>query len=444
MSTSTQPNPQAPSVTAPSSPVPVPTALTTVSADPPSAASAGIVPTRISARRLQAIQPFQVMEIVKQAAARIADGHPVIQLSIGEPDFTAPAPVVERLAREVRGGRTGYTEALGILPLREAIAGHYASRYGVPVDPARIMVTAGASAALTLICLALIDPGDEVLMTDPSYPCNRHFVAAADGVPVTIPVGPGSRFQMTEAALISHWGPRVRGTLLASPANPTGTSIPFEELARIVAAARERHGFAIVDEIYLDLYYGLDGTPGSDAGSRARTAVELGEDVIVTNSFSKYFNMTGWRLGWMVLPPALVPELEKLAQNLFICPSTLAQQAALACFEPGTIAIYDERKAAFKARRDYLVPALEKAGLAVPAMPDGAFYVYADCSAWGMDSATYARRLLEEADVSLVPGTDFGQADPDRYLRISYATAMDDLVEAVARIARFNATLDPG
>ncbi len=406
------------------------------------ASSPQAVAARISARRLQAIQPFQVMEIVKQASARIADGHPVIQLSIGEPDFTAPEPVVERLARVVREGRTGYTQALGIPPLRAAIAEHYAQRYGVTVDPARIMVTAGASAALTLICLALVDPGDEVLMTDPSYPCNRHFVAAADGVPVTIPVGPGERFQMTEAALISHWGPRVRGTLLASPANPTGTSIPFDELSRIVAAVRERHGFAIVDEIYLDLYYGAHGATGESA--KARTALELGEDIIVTNSFSKYFNMTGWRLGWMVLPPALVPELEKLAQNLFICPSTLAQQAALACFEPATLAIYEERKAAFRARRDYLVPALVKAGLGVPAAPDGAFYVYADCSAWGMDSTTYARRLLEEADVSLVPGTDFGQADPDRYLRISYATAMDELVEATARIARFNASLNPG
>ena len=378
------------------------------------------------------------MEIVKQASARQAQGHPVIQLSIGEPDFTAPEPVVERLARVVREGRTGYTQALGIAPLREAIAGHYAARYGVTVDPARIMVTAGASAALLLASLALIDPGDEILMTDPSYPCNRHFVAAADGVPVTIPVGPGTRFQMTEADLLAHWGERVRGAFIASPANPTGTSIPFDELSRIVAAVRARAGFVIVDEIYLDLSYGPIGDRGAGP---ARTAVELGEDVIVTNSFSKYFNMTGWRLGWMVLPPALVPELEKLAQNLFICPSAPAQQAALACFEPETIAIYEQRKAAFRARRDYLVPALQQAGLAIPATPDGAFYVYADCSASGLDSTTYAHRLLEQADVSLVPGTDFGQADPDRFLRISYATAMDDLKEAVARITRFNAAL---
>ena len=380
------------------------------------------------------------MEIVKQANARRAEGHPVIQLSIGEPDFTAPEPVVERLTRVVREGRTGYTQATGIAPLREAIAGHYADRYGIHVDPARIMVTAGASAALLLASLALIDPGDEILMTDPSYPCNRHFVAAADGVPVTIPVGPGTRYQMTEADLVAHWGDRVRGAFIASPANPTGTSIPFDELARIVNAVRARAGFVIVDEIYLDLSYGPIGAADSHP---ARTAVDLGEDVIVTNSFSKYFNMTGWRLGWMVLPPALVPELEKLAQNLFICPSALAQEAALACFEPATLAIYEERKAAFRRRRDYLVPALEQAGLAIPAAPDGAFYVYADCSASGLDSTRYARQLLEQADVSLVPGTDFGQADPDRYLRISYATGLDDLKEAVARIARFNAGLNP-
>lgn len=388
------------------------------------------------ARRLQSIRPFEVMEIVKQAQARIAEGRPVIQLSIGEPDFTAPEPVLDRLAACVRDGRTGYTQAMGIPRLREAIAGHYASRYGVNVDPARVMVTAGASAALTLACLALIDHGDEVLLTDPSYPCNRHFVAAADGMPVAIPVGPDVRFQMTEAAIESHWGPRVRGTLLATPANPTGTSIPFDELGRIVEAVRSRAGFTIVDEIYLDLFYGWNGQ------ARARTALELGDDLIVSNSFSKYFNMTGWRLGWLVLPPALVPGFEKLAQNLFICPSALAQQAALACFEPATLAIYDERKASFRERRDFLVPALQAAGLAVPAVPDGAFYVYADCSASGLDSTTYARELLLQADVSLVPGTDFGQADPDRYLRISYATAMDQLVEAVARIGRFNASLN--
>ncbi len=393
------------------------------------------------------------MEFVKRAHARIDAGRPVIQMSIGEPDFTAPAPVIERLASVARDGLTGYTQATGIAPLREAIAAYYRSRHGVDVDPARIVVTAGASAALLLACLALIDPGDEVLLTDPSYPCNRHFIAAVDGRPVSVPVGPASRFQMTEAALVAQWGPKVRGVLLATPANPTGTSIPFDELARILAAVRERGGFAIVDEIYLDLSYGAAHDPRRPSAKEpagpvlgtavphARTALALGDDVVVTNSFSKYFNMTGWRLGWMVLPPSLVPAIEKLAQNLFICPSTLAQQAALACFEPATLAIYEARKHAFRERRDYLVPALDAIGIAVPAPPDGAFYVYADCSASGMGSTEFASRLLDEADVCIVPGTDFGSADPERYLRISYATAMPSLVEAVSRMERFMGAL---
>jgi aspartate/methionine/tyrosine aminotransferase len=383
---------------------------------------------RLAARTAR-IAPFQVMELVKRAAQREAQGRPVIHLSIGEPDFTAPEPVVEALERAVRAGRTQYTAAVGLAPLREAIAGDYARRHGVHVDPARIIVTAGASAALSLACCALVDPGAEVLLTDPSYPCNRHFVAAYDGVPRGVPVFADTRFQLTEALLAAHWGPRTVGALLASPANPTGTSIPFDELRRIVDATRARGGFTIVDEIYLGLTY--DHVP--------RTALALGDDVIVTDSFSKYFHMTGWRLGWIVVPPALVPTFEKLAQNLYICASALAQQAALACFEPASLAVYEARRAAFRERRDYIVPALRGLGLDVPVMPDGAFYAWLDCSRFG-DSSALATRLLEEADVSLVPGADFGSNDPQRWMRLSYATPLPQLVEAIRRIGRVLAT----
>ena len=232
---------------------------------------------------------------------------------------------------------------------------------------------------------------------------------------------------MTRELLERHWRDGVRGTLLASPANPTGTSIPFDELAAIVDATRARGGFSIVDEIYLGLHY--DGP--------SRTALELGEDVIVTNSFSKYFNMTGWRLGWMVVPEALAPVFEKLSQNLYICPSALAQHAALACFEPETLAIFDERREEFRRRRDFIVPALQGAGLDVPVVPDGAFYVYADCSRFSDDSSRFADELLEQAWVSVVPGTDFGDHEPRRYLRVSYATSMERLQEADARIRAF-------
>jgi aspartate/methionine/tyrosine aminotransferase len=377
------------------------------------------------ASRTGKIAPFQVMELVKRAVLLEQQGRPVIHLSIGEPDFTAPEPVVAALERAARDGRTQYTAAVGLPALREAIARDYRDRHGVEVDPARIVVTAGASAALSLACCALVDVGDEVLVTDPSYPCNRHFVAAFDGVPRTVPVFADTRFQMTEALVDAHWGARTRGALLASPANPTGTSIRFDELGRIVSAVRARGGFTIVDEIYLGLTY--DG--------RARTALELGDDVVVVNSFSKYFHMTGWRLGWLVVPQAAAPAFEKLAQNLYICASTLAQHAAVACFDPASLAVFEQRREAFRDRRDYIVPAMRGLGFDVPVMPDGAFYAWLDCARFG-DSGALASRLLDEAAVSLVPGHDFGANDPGRWIRLSYATERAKLEEAVARIGR--------
>ena len=383
----------------------------------------GALPGYPLAARNANIASFEVMELVKQALALEQQGKPIIHLSIGEPDFTAPEPVLAALEQAARSGQTGYTPALGITPLREAIARDYATRHGITIDPRRIIVTAGASAALTLACCALVGVGDEVLLTDPSYPCNRHFVAAFDGIPRGIPVFADTRFQMTEALLAAHWGPATRGTLLASPANPTGTSIPFDELSRIVAFARARGGFTLVDEIYLGLTY--DGP--------ARTALELGEDVIVVNSFSKYFSMTGWRLGWLVVPQTLVVAFEKLAQNLFICASTLAQQAALACFTPESGAIFEARRQEFRQRRDAIVTAMTALGFGVPVIPDGAFYVWLDCSRFG-DSRLLAKRLLEEAHVSLVPGQDFGANEPGRWMRLSYANSMDNLLEAARRI----------
>jgi aspartate/methionine/tyrosine aminotransferase len=379
------------------------------------------------ARRTGRIAPFKTMELLKRARALELQGKPVIHMSIGEPDFTAPAPVVDALERAVRAGHTAYTGATGIEPLRRAIARHYGETYGLDVSPSRVVVTAGATGALSLACCALVDPGDRVLMTDPSYPCNRHFVAAFDGIPELVPVGPDTRFQMTAELLERHWRDGVKGTLLASPANPTGTSIPFDELARIVQATRDRGGFSIVDEIYLGLSY----------DAPARSALALGDDVIVTNSFSKYFHMTGWRLGWMVVPEPLVPVFEKLSQNLTICASTLAQHAAVDCFTPEALAEFERRRAEFRRRRDFIVPALREVGLDVPVTPDGAFYVYADCSRFGRDSADFADRLLERAWLSVVPGDDFGEHEAGRYLRLSYATPIENLREAVSRLRGF-------
>ncbi|WP_396329995.1 pyridoxal phosphate-dependent aminotransferase [Burkholderia anthina] len=381
------------------------------------------------AARVDAIQPFHVMELMKEAQRLESSGRDVIHMGIGEPDFTAPEPVVEAAAAALRRGVTQYTSALGIAPLREAIAAHYARAYGLTISPERIVVTAGASAALLLACLALVGRDDEVLMPDPSYPCNRHFVAAAEGRPVLVPSGPEARFQLTADDVRTRWGNRTRGVLLASPSNPTGTSLEPDELKRIVEAVRARGGFTIVDEIYQGLSY--DAAPVS--------ALSYGDDVITVNSFSKYFSMTGWRLGWLVVPPALVGTFEKLSQNLFICPSALAQHAALACFEPSTLEIYEARRLEFKRRRDFIAPALERLGFTVPVMPDGAFYVYANCGGVAHpaagDSAALTQAMLHDANVVLVPGMDFGVHAPRDYIRLSYATAYSRLEEAVERLA---------
>lgn len=387
------------------------------------------------ARRLDRIEPFYVMECAK-AAARIAaspacdparGGEPMIYLNIGEPDFTAPAPVLEAAQRCLAEGRTQYTQATGLPALREALSRWYAQRFALDIDPQRIVITAGASAALQLACLALFESGDEVLMPDPSYPCNRHFVAAADATPVLLPCGPAQRYQLDAAGVERAWNARTRGVLLASPSNPTGTSIADDEMQRIAQAVRARGGVTLVDEIYLGLSY--DAAYG-------RSALAHGDDVVSINSFSKYFSMTGWRLGWLVLPPALVAPVEKLAQNLFICPSSVAQHAALACFEPASIAEYERRRAAFRARRDYIVPALASLGLPVPVLPDGAFYAWADCSTHAGSSWDLAFALMDSAHVALTPGRDFGRHGTEHHLRLSFASSLPQLEQAVARLRR--------
>ncbi len=374
--------------------------------------------------RIAQIAPFYAMEVVKEAARLEAAGKDIIHMSIGEPDFTAIPAVIENLERAARDGKTQYTEAVGLAALREAIAGFYEDSFGATVDPARIIITAGASGALMLACTALLDPGAEVLMPDPTYPANRHIVTAAGGTPVLIPASPGNRFQLSAEHLRQHWTERTAGVIVASPSNPTGTSVAPEVLAELVAEVRQRQGFAIVDEIYLGLSY---------EGER-RSAAALGEDLIIVNSFSKYFHMTGWRLGWLLVPPKLVGAFEKLAQNLVICASSLAQHGALACFQPESLRIFEARRAAFQQRRDYLLPELERLGLHVPVKPDGAFYIYSDVSAHAQDSAAFAKQLLHEAGVCVVPGLDFGTSDAKRYVRLSYATDLERLQSAMARL----------
>jgi aspartate/methionine/tyrosine aminotransferase len=382
------------------------------------------------AHRVEGIEPFHVMELVKRAEALRAAGRSIIHLSIGEPDFTAPAPVLRALQAAADAGATAYTAALGLDELRHAIAAYLQREFGANVDASRVLVTAGASGALLLACAALVNAGDEVLLTDPGYPCNRHFVTAFGGVARGVPVGPATRFQLDASLVRTHWTARTRGVLLASPSNPTGTSVPFDEMARIVAEVRARGGFTIVDEIYLGLSYGAAGND-----RHARSALELGDDIVGIGSFSKFFHMTGWRLGWLVLPPAWVGAFEKLAQNLYICPSTLAQRAALACFGDEAMATYRARRDEFRARRDFIVPAMRGLGFGVPVEPDGAFYVWLDAGAFSADSDVFAIEVLEATGVVLVPGKDFGVNDPGRWLRLSYAASLESLREAVGRLA---------
>src|SRR3954447_1962785 len=389
---------------------------------------------RIS-RRAQRIEPFYVMEVAKaasQLAREVArSDQPMVFLNIGEPDFTAPPLVREAAERAIRDGLTQYTHATGLDALRERISGWYTQRFGVDVPARRIVVTAGASAALQLACLALIEAGDEILMPDPSYPCNRHFVSAAEGDAVLVPTTAAERYQLTAAKVEEHWGPRTRGVLLASPSNPTGTSIHPDELRKIHDFVQGRGGITLLDEIYLGLSY--DDTFG-------HTALAIDDQVVSINSFSKYFNMTGWRLGWMVVPEVLVPALERLAQNLFICPSAVAQYAALACFEPESIAEFERRRSEFKARRDWFVPQLQALGLPVPVVPDGAFYAWADCSQaaqrLGVEGSwDFAFEAMKRAHVGAPPGRDFGHAETSRFIRFSTANSMAHLQEAVARLA---------
>jgi len=386
------------------------------------------------ARRAERIEPFYVMEVGKAASelAREFAGtqQPMIFLNIGEPDFTAPPLVQEAAERAIRDGRTQYTHALGLHALRERISGWYAQRFGVDVPARRIVITAGASAALQLACLALIEAGDQVLMPDPSYPCNRHFVSAAEGDAVLIPTTAAERYQLSAAKVQEHWGPKTRGVLLASPSNPTGTSIHPDELRRIHAFVQAKGGITLLDEIYLGLSY--EDTYG-------HTALAIDDQVVSINSFSKYFNMTGWRLGWMVVPEVLVPAVERLAQNLFICPSAVAQHAALACFEPESIAEYERRRAEFRARRDWFIPQLQSIGLHVPVTPDGAFYAWADCGEAarrvGVEGSwDFAFEVMKRAHVAITPGRDFGHAETSRFIRFSTANSMGQLQEAADRL----------
>ena len=379
------------------------------------------------AQRLADIEPFHVVELLTRARQLEAEGRDIIHMEVGEPDFPTPALISNAAVNAINCGKTKYTQALGLPELREAISSFYNQRYGVSVPASRIAITNGASGALNLAFACLADPGSEWLLTDPGYPCNRHILRAFDGHPRNLPVGPATNFQPTPAQLRSHWTPSTAGLLVASPANPTGTLLTLAEIKALADVCRENNGHFLVDEIYHGLTYETD----------APTACAAGEDIWVINSFSKYFQMTGWRLGWMVIPDAYVRDVEKLAQNLTLCPSTPAQYGALAAFEPETIALLETRRAEFRRRRDYLAPALEHIGFRITARPEGAFYLYCDSSTLADDSFKLARDLLEKTGVAATPGLDFGSNEPEKHIRFAYTTSVERLAEAVNRLSAY-------
>jgi aspartate/methionine/tyrosine aminotransferase len=377
-----------------------------------------------TARRAAEIEPFEVMDVLSRAHALEAKGRRVVHMEIGEPDFTAPQPVVEAGVRALREGKTAYTATLGLPALREAIAAHYQRKFATKVEPNRIAVTAGASGGLLTVAALYVDAGDEILVPDPGYPGYRHFVRAFEGVAKPLCVCAADDFQPTLDMVRAAWGPRTRGLLLGSPSNPTGTLISLHQLERIAGFVAERGGVLLVDEIYQGLVYGIE--PWSALG--------LPGDVVIINSFSKYFCMTGWRLGWVVVPESAVRGFEKLGQHLFISAPAAAQHAALAAFSAESLQILEARRNEFARRRDFLVPELKKAGLAIPAEPHGAFYVYADCQG---DARKFTLDLLEQEAVAATPGVDFGANGTQRFVRFAYTRSMQDLEEAARRIARF-------
>ncbi len=376
--------------------------------------------------RSRAIEPFHVMALLARANQLQADGHDVIHLEIGEPDFTTAAPIVAAGQAALADGYTRYTAARGLPALREAISSFYGQRYGLDIDPQRILITPGGSGALLLASSLLVDPGKHWLLADPGYPCNRHFLRLVEGAAQLVPVGPDVRYQLTPELVERYWDQDSVGALVASPANPTGTLLSRDELGGLSQALKARGGHLVVDEIYHGLTYGTD----------AASVLEVDDEAFVLNSFSKYFGMTGWRLGWLVAPPAAVPELEKLAQNLYISAPSMAQHAALACFQPQTLEILEQRRHAFQNRRDFLLPALRELGFKIAVEPEGAFYLYADISAFGGDAFAFCQHFLETEHVAFTPGLDFGRHLATQHVRFAYTQDLPRLQQAVERIKR--------
>ena len=382
-------------------------------------------------KRAQQIQPFHVMKLLARARELESQGKSIIHMEVGEPDFNTPQPILDAGIAAIKKGDVHYTSAMGLPALREAIVGFYKSQFDVSVSTDRIVITPGASGALLLALSATLDAKQTVLMSDPGYPCNRNFVSLLEGQSQLVNVDEHSNFQLTSELVQQHWQDNTAAVLLASPSNPTGTLLPQDELTKIIHFAKQKEALVLVDEIYQGLVY----------EKPASTALALSDDVFVINSFSKYFSMTGWRVGWLVVPQAFISVVDNLAQNLYLAAPTPAQHAAVAAFEAETLGILEQRRLAFKDRRDYLLAELPKLGFKISVVPQGAFYIYANCESLTDDSFTFTEQCLEQAGVAITPGIDFGHNQAEKYVRFAYTTSLDNLKKAVERLEQFISSL---
>lgn len=379
------------------------------------------------AKRMQNISPFYVMDILARAKHLESQGYDVIHLEVGEPDFTTPQSVKAAAIQAIDDDHTYYTSATGLPELKRVISSYYKQRLSADIASQNIVITPGASGALQLALSVVVDPGKNVLMADPGYPCNRHFVRLLESCAKTIPVGAESHYQLTHNLIDEAWDENTTCALIASPSNPTGTLISRDEMLKIIEVVKRHDGILIVDEIYQGLVYDQPDY----------SAAELDASCFVINSFSKYFSMTGWRLGWLVVPELYLNAVERLAQNLFLAPPTISQYAAIQAFEKETLTLLDKRKDELKYRRDFLLGGLKELGFGISVQPGGAFYIYASVAKYTQDSFDFCRQLLEQAHVAITPGIDFGDYQANLYVRFAYTQNIEILQQALERMRKF-------
>jgi len=382
--------------------------------------------SRIS-KRMQYISPFHVMDLLAQAKQLEADGHDVIHLEVGEPDFDTPQAINNAAIEAIKSAKTKYTPATGLPELKQKIVDYYQQRLNTSLNPENIMITPGASGALQLALSVLVDCGQSVLMADPGYPCNRHFVRLLDACAQSIAVEEGSQYQLTHELIAQHWQENTAAVLIASPSNPTGTLIVRDEMQKIIEVVESKNGVLLVDEIYQGLVY----------EQADFSAASLSRNIFVINSFSKFFTMTGWRLGWLIVPDDFIEPVDRLAQNLFLAPPTISQYAALSAFENDTLAVLDNQRDELNKRRQFLLKGLINLGFDIPVKPAGAFYIYANVSKFTNNSFNFCNALLHQSHVAITPGIDFGEHKASQHVRFAYTQKVEKLQLALDRIGDF-------